>query len=49
LYFSKYDLAGVKNFGKSPFHEIYQDPLAGNLQFRKKERVVVHTSWLASV
>ncbi|SPF33876.1 conserved hypothetical protein [Candidatus Sulfopaludibacter sp. SbA4] len=38
----------VKNFGESPFHEIYQDPLGG-LQFEKKERVIVHTSWLASV
>jgi Domain of unknown function (DUF3883) len=39
----------VKNFGESPFHEIYQDPLAGDLQFKRKERTIVHVSWLASV
>ncbi|MGD0870175.1 MAG: DUF3883 domain-containing protein [Bryobacteraceae bacterium] len=39
----------VKNFAESPFHEIHQDPLAGKLRFAKKERVVVHTSWLANV
>ena len=39
----------VKNFGESPFHEIYQDPLAGRLRFAKKERVIIHTSWLANV
>jgi hypothetical protein len=46
---SRFFLFVVKNFGESPFHEIYQDPLAGNLQFKKKERVVVHTSWVVSV
>jgi hypothetical protein len=39
----------VKNFRESPYHEIYPDPLAGALRFSKKERVVVHTSWLANV
>jgi hypothetical protein len=28
----------VKNFVESPFHEIYQDPIAGDLQFVRKER-----------
>jgi hypothetical protein len=46
---NRFFLFVVKNFGESPFHEIYRDPLAGNLRFKKKERVVVHTSWLASV
>jgi hypothetical protein len=39
----------VKNFHESPFHEIYQNPLSGGLQFRKVERVTVHVTWLATV
>jgi len=39
----------VKNFRESPFHEIYQNPLSGRLQFKKNERVTVHVSWLTSV
>ena len=39
----------VKNFHESPFHEIFQDPLSGRLQFRKSERVMVHVSWLATL
>lgn len=39
----------VKNFREVPFHEIYQDPLSGKLQFAKKERVTVQVAWLASV
>ena len=39
----------VKNFQESPFHEIFQNPLSCRLQFRKHERVLVHTSWLTSV
>jgi hypothetical protein len=39
----------VKNFRDSPFHEIFRNPLSSSLKFRKKERVVVQVSWLASV
>ncbi len=39
----------VKNFQELPYHEIYPDPLAGGLRFSKKERIVVHTSWLTTV
>ena len=39
----------VKNFRESPFHEIFQNPLSGNLKFRKKERVTVQVSWFANV
>jgi hypothetical protein len=35
----------VKNFREDPFHEIYQDPLSGTLQFTKKERVILQVSW----
>jgi hypothetical protein len=46
---NRFFLFVVKNFGESPFHEIYQDPLAGDLQFKRKERVIVLVSWLANV
>jgi hypothetical protein len=39
----------VKNFQESPFHEVFQDPLSGTLQFRKTERVTIQVSWLVSV
>jgi hypothetical protein len=39
----------VKNFQETPFHEIFQNPLSGRLQFRKTERVTVQVSWLANV
>lgn len=46
---SRFFLFVVKNFRESPFHEIYQNPLAAGLKFSRKERVVVHTSWLTTV
>jgi len=46
---SRFFLFVVKNFRELPYHEIYANPLAGALRFSKKERIVVHTSWLASV
>ena len=39
----------VKNFRELPFHEIYQNPLSGGLNFSRKERVMVHVSWSATV
>ena len=39
----------VRNFRESPSHEIFQNPVAGTLQFRKIERVTVQVSWLTSV
>lgn len=39
----------VKNFRESPFHEIFPNPLAGILKFKKKERVTVQVSWLTNV
>jgi len=45
----RYFLFVVKNFSEVPFHEIYQDPLASRIQFKKKERVTVQVSWLANV
>ncbi len=46
---SRFFLFVVKNFRESPFHAIYQNPLATALKFRKKERVTVHVSWLTTV
>jgi hypothetical protein len=37
----------VINFQESPFHEIYRNPLSCNLNFTRKERVVVQVSWTA--
>jgi hypothetical protein len=39
----------VRNFRESPSHEIFQNPLSGNLSFRKTERVTIQVSWLATV
>jgi hypothetical protein len=39
----------VKNFQESPFHEILKDPLSGNLQFKRIERVTVQVSWQVTV
>jgi len=46
---SRFFLFVVKNFRESPFHEIYQNPLATGLKFSRKERVTVHISWLTTV
>jgi hypothetical protein len=39
----------VKNFQKSPFHEIFPDPLSSRLEFTRSERAVVQVSWFARV
>ncbi len=39
----------VKNFQKTPHHEIFPNPLAGNLRFTKTERVLIQVSWLTRV
>jgi hypothetical protein len=39
----------VRNFRESPFHEIFRNPLSSRLNFKKKEKVTVQVSWLASV
>ena len=46
---NRFFLFVVKNFRESPYHEIYPDPISGSLRFSKKERVVLHTVWLATV
>jgi Domain of unknown function (DUF3883) len=39
----------VRNFRESPSHQIFRNPMGGDLQFRKIERVTIQTSWLTSV
>lgn len=39
----------VKNFQKSPVHEIYSNPLSGKFQFTRNERVICQVSWLTRV
>jgi len=46
---NRFFLFVVKNFREEPFHEIFQNPLSSRLSFTKKERVMVHVSWSASV
>jgi hypothetical protein len=46
---NRFFLFVVKNFQELPFHEIYQNPLSSKLRFAKKERVMVHVSWLTTV
>ncbi|NWF83326.1 MAG: DUF3883 domain-containing protein [Bryobacteraceae bacterium] len=39
----------VKNFSEKPFHEIYRNPIAGGLHFKKRKRITVHISWVTKV
>lgn len=39
----------VKDFQRSPFHEVYQNPLASRLQFRRLEKVTIQIAWSTSV
>jgi hypothetical protein len=39
----------VKNFQKTPYHELFLNPIAGRLQFTRTERVSIQVSWLARV
>lgn len=39
----------VKDFCRSPFHQIFRDPLAGPIEFARAERLTVQVSWVASV
>jgi hypothetical protein len=39
----------VKNFQKTPYHEVFPNPLAGRLLFTKTERVSIQISWLTRI
>jgi hypothetical protein len=45
---NRFYLFVVKNFREKPFHEMHVNPLAGHLNFERKERVVVQVSWFAA-
>jgi hypothetical protein len=42
---SRFFLFVVKNFRENPFHEVYQDPLDGQLTFIRSEQRTVQVSW----
>lgn len=44
----RYYLFVAKNFREKPFHEIHSNPLAGPLNFERRERIVVQVSWSAA-
>jgi hypothetical protein len=39
----------VRNFREMPRHTIFQDPTSSNLDFRRKETVIVQVSWSTTV
>ncbi len=39
----------VKNFRETPFHEIYRNPIHGDLRFEMRERIVVQRIWSTQV
>lgn len=45
----RYFLFVVKNFQKSPYHEIFLDPISGKLEFARIERIIVQVSWSVRV
>jgi hypothetical protein len=46
---NRFYLFVVKNFRKSPVHEIFPDPISCRLEFTRSERKVIQISWLTSV
>jgi Protein NO VEIN, C-terminal len=46
---ARFFLCVVKNFRESPFHELYRDPLNGQLSFERTERRVVQALWATRV
>lgn len=46
---NRFYLFVVKNFQKSPMHEIFRDPLSCRIEFTKTERLTVQVSWLAYI
>jgi hypothetical protein len=46
---NRFYLFVVRNFQKTPNHDIFLNPLESAIQFTRKERTVVQVSWLARV
>jgi hypothetical protein len=45
---NRFFLVVVRNFREIPFHTVHANPLAGPLNFIRRERVVVDVSWTAA-
>jgi hypothetical protein len=45
---NRFFLVVVRNFRETPFHTVHANPLAGPLNFIRRERVVVDVSWTAA-
>lgn len=39
----------VRNFRESPSHQIFQNPISSQLQFKRVERVTIQIAWLTTV
>jgi hypothetical protein len=39
----------VRNFRETPLHQVFRDPLAGSLHFKKIERVTIQVSWFTRI
>jgi hypothetical protein len=39
----------VKNFKEIPFHELYRNPLSGNLVFTRSEQRILQINWIARI
>lgn len=46
---SRYFLFVVKNFKENPFHDLYQNPLDGELSFNRIEQKIIQISWSAKL
>ena len=46
---NRFYLFVVKNFQKTPYHELFLNPIAGRLQFTRTERVLIQVPWLTRV
>lgn len=39
----------VKDFQRSPVHEVFQDPLSSRLRFRRLEKVILQVAWATGI
>lgn len=46
---NRFFLFVVKNFRETPSHDVFQNPLSSQLQFKRVERITVQLSWTAKL
>lgn len=46
---NRFFLFVVKNFRETPSHEVFQNPLSSQLQFKRVERITVQLSWVTKL